>query len=59
MFSTRSGGNNRFRLWLEAEKEKMVRYLAQGEGVPLHRVQGRFGLIEEMLQMLEKARNLR
>lgn len=51
--------DNLFRTWLEQEKAKAIEALAAGDGPALHRWQGRFQLIKEQLELMDKARNLR
>ena len=44
------------RPWLEKEREKEYRYLAEGVEMPMiHRAQGRVLVIERMLKLLDSA----
>lgn len=55
----RIAGDNLFRQWLEKEKAQAITVLAAAEGATLHRAQGRFRLIEDILNRLEDAKGLR
>lgn len=55
----RIAGDNPFRAWLEAEKETLVKTLASADGRALYQAQGKFQLIERLLSLLEKAKDLR
>lgn len=48
------------RPYLEKKREDAIRYLvAQTDMVQVHRQQGRVQLVEEMLELLDKSKNLR
>jgi hypothetical protein len=52
-------GDNRFQAWIEREKGELLKTLSVGEGPSLFRAQGRYKLLIEIEERLEKARNLR
>lgn len=58
-YFARIAGDNLFKEWLRLEKDKAVKMLAAGEGPGLHRAQGRFLLLEELFDCIEKAKELR
>lgn len=46
--------------WLEAQRDEHVRVLTQAtELVAVHRAQGAHGMVTKLLDLLEKANNLR
>lgn len=48
-----------FKQWLAKEKAAVTKILATADGANLHRAQGRYSLIEEIEERLDKAARLR
>jgi hypothetical protein len=56
----RIAGDNPFRAWLESQRDESVKYLVNAvDPVAVHRAQGQVQLVEKMLVLLDKAKNLR
>lgn len=52
--------DNKLRSWLEAQKTEANKYLSQATEMPMiFRAQGKVQLVEKMLELLDKAKNLR
>lgn len=55
----RIAGDNAFKAWIEKEKTLLVKILATAEGPVLHRAQGRYSMLVDIEDRLEKAKGLR
>lgn len=56
----RIAGDNPLKAWLIAERERVVKVLAEGaESVSIHRAQGQYYVYNKLIELLEKAKDLR
>lgn len=56
----RIAGDNPFRAWLESQRAESIKYLTSAvEPVAVYRAQGQVQLVEKMLNLLDKAKDLR
>jgi hypothetical protein len=51
-----AGGDNALREALVAQREHWLKFLIGGEGVAVHRAQGRVQMLDELLRALDEAR---
>ncbi len=58
-YFVRIAGDNLFKQWLDTEKAKTTKLLANAEGVTLHRAQGRYSTLNEIENLMEQAKVLR
>lgn len=58
-YFVRVAGDNLLNDWIEKEKAAAVKFLVGADGIPLHRMQGRYQLLEEIQKQLEAAKKLR
>jgi len=59
LFSKLRGvGNQALERWIERKMAEAVKVLAAADGPVLHRAQGRYGLLEEMRNLLHTAKNV-